>query len=92
MKIVFFALVLVFQFLFFSCSLNYLNGENSENSIPEFCFKNASYTKYEANKKNVTLKAALLEQYKSDNAVFAKMLNFRLSIMRVRRKQAETVS
>ena len=55
-----------------SCSLNYLNSENSEASIPEFCFKNASYTKYEASKKNVSLKAEQLEQYKSDNAVFAK--------------------
>lgn len=59
-----------------SCSLNYLNSENSEASIPEFCFKNANYTKFEANKKNVTLKAEQLEQYKSDNAVFAKNAEF----------------
>ena len=60
----------------FSCSLNYNNSENSEGSIPEFCFKNANYTKYESNKKNISLKAAQLEQYKSDNAVFAKNAEF----------------
>ncbi|MCR4821525.1 MAG: LPS export ABC transporter periplasmic protein LptC [Treponema sp.] len=66
-----------FPFLFsLSCSLNYMNSENSETSIPEFSFKNASYTKYEANKKNLSLTASQLEQYKSDNAVFAKDASF----------------
>lgn len=59
-----------------SCSLNYMNGKNSEDSIPEFSFKNASYQKYEASKKNVSLSAEKLEQYKSDNAVFAKNAEF----------------
>lgn len=63
-------------FLSFSCSLNYLTGENSEDKIPEFSFKNAQYTKYETSKKNITLKAEQLEQYKSDNAVFAKNAEF----------------
>ena len=60
----------------FSCSLNYLKSENSEDKIPEFCFKNANYAKYEASKKNITLKAAKLEQYKSDNAVFVSDAEF----------------
>ena len=72
----FFLFIYAFFFSFFSCSLNYLNSENSEASIPEFCFKNASYTKYEASKKNVSLKAEQLEQYKSDNSVFAKDAEF----------------
>ncbi|MBR1403880.1 MAG: LPS export ABC transporter periplasmic protein LptC [Treponema sp.] len=59
-----------------SCSLNYLKGENSEDTIPEFSFKNADYTKYESSKKNVRLNAAELEQYKSDNAIFAKNAEF----------------
>ena len=69
-------LLIILVPLSFSCSLNYLQGENSESSIPEFCFKNANYTKYEANKRNVTLKAEQLEQYKSDNAVFARNAHF----------------
>ena len=63
-------------FLSISCSLNYLTSENSEDKIPEFSFKNAQYTKYETSKKNITLKAELLEQYKSDNAVFARNAEF----------------
>ena len=59
-----------------SCSLNYLNGENSEDKIPEFSFRNASYTRYESGRKNVSLNAAQLEQYKSDNAVFARNAEF----------------
>ena len=64
------------SFFSFSCSLEYLKSENTEDSIPEFSFKNAAYTKYESNKKNVSLKAEQLEQYKSDNAVFAKNAEF----------------
>jgi len=68
---------LIFTILFsFSCSLNYKNSENSESSIPEFSFKNAAYTKYENSKKSVSLTASQLEQYKSDNAVFAKDASF----------------
>ena len=62
--------------LSFSCSLNYLKSENSEDTIPEFSFKNANYSKYESSKKNVSLKAEQLEQYKSDNSVFAKNAEF----------------
>lgn len=69
-------LLISLNFFSFSCSLNYLKSENSEDSIPEFSFKNANYAKYEAGKKNVSLKAEQLEQYKSDNAVFAKNAEF----------------
>ena len=62
--------------LSFSCSLNYMQGENSEGKIPEFSFTNANYTKYESNKKNVSLKAGRLEQYKSDDSVFVKNAEF----------------
>ena len=54
-----------------------MKSENSEDSIPEFCFKKANYTKYESNKKNISLRAEQLEQYKSDNAVFAKNAEFK---------------
>ncbi len=69
----FFLLLSIFSF---SCSLNYMKGENSEDKIPEFSFKNANYVKYESGKKNVSLKAEKLEQYKSDNAVFASNAEF----------------
>ena len=69
-------LLFFFIVLASSCSLNYLQSENSEDSIPEFCFKNARYTKYESNKQNVSLSAEQMEQYKSDNAVFAKNASF----------------
>lgn len=65
-------------FLFFltivslSCSLNYANGENSEDKIPEFSFTHAEYIKYESSKKTVSLYAEKLEQYKNDGSVFAK--------------------
>ncbi|WP_407427972.1 LPS export ABC transporter periplasmic protein LptC [Treponema sp.] len=67
---------LILSFFSFSCSLEYLKSENSEDSIPEFTFKNANYTKYESNKKNIFLSAEILEQYKSDNAVFVKNAEF----------------
>ena len=53
-----------------------MQGENSEGKIPEFSFTNANYTKYESNKKNVSLKAGRLEQYKSDDSVFVKNAEF----------------
>ena len=53
-----------------------MNSQNSEDKIPEFSFKNANYFKYEAGKKNISLTAEKLEQYKSDNAVFAKNAEF----------------
>mgnify|MGYP002853800928 CR=1 FL=1 len=67
---------LFFTFFSLSCSLNYLKGENSEDTIPEFNFKNADYTRYESSKKNIVLRAEELEQYKSDNAIFAKNASF----------------
>ncbi|WP_294428752.1 LPS export ABC transporter periplasmic protein LptC [uncultured Treponema sp.] len=72
-----YSILIIFLTIFsFSCSLNYLKSENSEDSIPEFSFKNATYSKYESSKKNVSLKAEQLEQYKSDNSVFAKNAEF----------------
>lgn len=72
-------LVLLFfieTLLFFSCSLNYFQNENSEALIPEFTFRNARYARYENDKKSLWLEAAVLEQYKSDNAVFSKDVRF----------------
>ena len=69
-------LIFLLVFFSFSCSLHYMEGENSEGSIPEFSFKNARYTKYEANKKNISLVAGQLEQYKVDNKIFAKDVSF----------------
>jgi len=74
-KSLYFLLLSTF-FFSFSCSLNYMKSENSEDTIPEFCFRNAQYTKYEASKKNIFLKTEQLEQYKSDNSVFAKNAEF----------------
>lgn len=76
MKKSYFLLFMISMLFSFSCSLNYLNGENSEDSTPEFCFKNASYQKFEDNKKKVSLKAEQMEQYKIDGAVFAKNASF----------------
>ena len=76
MKKATFFLLNIFFFFSISCSLNYLKSENSEDKIPEFSFRNANYAKYRSSKKNVSLKAEQLEQYKSDNAVFAKNAEF----------------
>lgn len=61
---------------FFSCSLNYLNGENTESSVPEFIFRNASYSKYEDNKKTTVFSAATVEQYKDNGSTYAQDATF----------------
>ena len=61
---------------FFSCSLKYEDSNSIDKNTPEFTFKNASYSKYENNKKTMQLKADKLEQYKSDGAYFAQNVNF----------------
>ena len=69
-------LLLIFLTLFFSCSLNYTKSENSEDSVPEFVFKNASYTKVENSSNKMQLNAEKLEQYKTDGSIFAQNISF----------------
>lgn len=59
-----------------SCSLNYGRDTNTESSIPEFSFKDATFKRIENGVKKVSMTASQLEQYKSDNSSFAKDVEF----------------
>lgn len=59
-----------------SCSLNYGEGEEPESNNPEFIFKNAKFQRIEDKRLKVSLKAERLEQYKTDNAMFAQNIFF----------------
>ena len=53
--------------LFFSagCSLNYSDGKkNVESEVPEFVFSNADFSRWEKNKRTLSMRARTLEQYK----------------------------
>ncbi len=65
-------LVLTFN----SCSLNYGEGDEPESNNPEFIFKNAKFQRIEEKKLKVSLQAERLEQYKTDNAMFAQNIYF----------------
>ncbi len=68
--------VIASSLLFLSCSLNYGRDENSESSIPEFSFKEATFKRIENGTKKISMTAGQLEQYKSHNASFARNVNF----------------
>ena len=59
-----------------SCSLDYAQGVNSESSVPEFVFSNATFNRYENSKLTMSLKALQLEQYKSDGATYGQNVTF----------------
>lgn len=59
-----------------SCSLNYGKSENREESVPEFTFKNARYTKIEDSKIKSKITAEKIEQYKSDGTSYASGATF----------------
>lgn len=59
-----------------SCSLDYAQGVNSESSVPEFVFSNATFNRYEKSKLTMSLKALQLEQYKSDGATYGQDVTF----------------
>ena len=65
-----------FLFLLSSCSLNYDQGTNTESSVPEFTFNNATFNRYENDKLTMELKALKLEQYKDDGATYGQNVNF----------------
>ena len=53
--------------LFFlsGCSLNYSDGKkNVESEVPEFVFSNADFSRWEKNKRTLSMRARTLEQYK----------------------------
>ena len=55
-----------------SCSLKYDEVTDTTDSVPEFVFRNARYSRYENSKKSIYLSAGLLEQYKKDSASYAR--------------------
>ncbi len=66
----------VFPSIFLSCSLEYYKPQNSEETIPEFIFNDASFSRYEAGKSKIKLQAEKIEQYKSDSSTYAKNAEF----------------
>ena len=47
------------------CSLNYSDGKkNVESEVPEFVFSNADFSRWEKNKRTLSMRARTLEQYK----------------------------
>ena len=55
-----------------SCSLNYTKDEKKEYAkVPNFSFKNATYTQYENNNISMQLQSELLEQYTENSTFFA---------------------
>lgn len=69
-------ILLVTVILFASCSLDYGHTDDTESSNPEFIFKNASFNRFEEKNLVMQLKAERLEQYKTDNAMFAQNIEF----------------
>lgn len=69
-------IIIAFSICFMSCSLEYYKSQNSEDSIPEFIFNEAKFSRYEAGKSKIRLRAEKIEQYKSDSAAYAKNAEF----------------
>lgn len=69
----------LFCFLAFgACSLRYDSFSHDESGEPELIFTDAAFSRYEDNKKTLTLEAGRLEQYKGGSNVYAKDLSFTL--------------
>ncbi len=71
-NLVVFALAAIFT----SCSLEYYKAQNSEDSLPEFIFNDANFSRYENGKSKIKLQAEKIEQYKSDSSTYAQNAEF----------------
>ncbi|MDD7015053.1 MAG: LPS export ABC transporter periplasmic protein LptC [Spirochaetales bacterium] len=71
-KIIFSPLVCIL----FSCSLDYGRQTNTDAKVPEFIFLNSKFSRYENNKKTMSLNSSEIEQYRSDGNSFAKDAEF----------------
>lgn len=59
------------------CSLKYSEDvRNAEDSVPEFVFSDADFTRYENSKNTVSMHAKKLEQYKGGNKTYADSISF----------------
>lgn len=76
MKLVFFLLFVIFSFN--SCSLKYDDEETISESSPEFTFTGLEMNRIEDKKLTATLTAAKLEQYRDEDAMYAKNVIFNL--------------
>ncbi len=70
-------LILSWTAAFLSCSLNYGTEQSSEETVPEFSFKNAVFNRYENGSTALSLEADKLEQYKSDGSSYAQNAKFK---------------
>ena len=53
-----------------ACSLDYGKSVSVEDTIPEFRFTDASFSRYEDNKPTMEVQAKKIEQYKNDGAAY----------------------
>lgn len=59
------------------CSLKYSeNIKSAEDSVPEFVFSDAEFSRYEDNRNTLTMHADKLEQYKGGNKTYADSIHF----------------
>ncbi len=73
----FFLLFPLTLILFLSCSLNYGEQVDTQNSVPEFIFKNTSYKKYKDSKLSMEMNASIIEQYKTNSLSYADNAKFK---------------
>lgn len=63
-------------FSFFACSLKYQRETVSEENVPQISFEKIVLTRYENERKNLTLESELYEQYKNSGHIYAKDAKF----------------
>lgn len=61
-----------------SCSLNYNSENHLTSQSPEFVFTNPKYFRINEGKLNMEITASTIEQYASDETMYAKNINFEL--------------
>lgn len=59
-----------------SCSLNYNSESSLSSQSPEFVFTNPKYTRINQGKLNLEITADTIEQYATEDAMYAKNINF----------------
>ena len=65
-----------FTLLFASCSLKYGMQTYDDSNIPEFTFKDATFSRYKSGQIQMELNAKKMEQYKDGKSTYAKDLSF----------------
>ena len=73
-----FILSLILSLTFCSCSLKYNSEGISSSQSPEFVFNNPKYTRINNGLLNLEITASQIEQYSTDDSMYATNINFTL--------------